>query len=211
MNQQLIYKRKLLKEDRNSLLKKFSLLKLEVKKLNNKYTYFMYKLLLKGYNIGKKLNRKYTYEDLEDDFDIEHHLVIRIMSLTKANEKTWKLIKRNKISLDKVSYILRRHRAKKQDEIIAIAIKNNLTLKNIYKLFMEGSREEVMLARTNLAIENGFNESYTAWRSLNDAILRMRRCLLIKINKLPKKKQPIILNDLKKLKKQIGGKIEGYL
>ena len=211
MKQISIYEKKVLKkEDRNNLLKKFSLLKLKIKKLNDKYTWFIYKLLLDAYRIGKKLNHRYTYKDLEEDFDIEHYLVTRIMALTKANEKTWKLIKNNKISLDKVSYILRRHRAKRQNEIIPIAIKNNLTLKQIYKLFREGTPEEVMLARTNLAIENNFHESYTAWRSLNNAILRIRKCLLIKIDKLPKKKQPLIIKDLKKLNKELEKKIGNY-
>jgi len=189
--------------DKSKLEKKYAELQNQVENLKKKYTEELFKILNEAYRIGKIIHgNRFNYKQLARDFKLSVETVRRILSLRRANRRTWKLIKEGKIPIYKVTYVLTRRATYFQDELIDLIINKNLTVEDIVRL-RKGSLDEINDARQNKSIKEGYAQRLNAYRAIIHLIERMEKVLEIKPVDIPASKIYLLKNRLEGLNKKI--------
>ncbi|HUS49639.1 MAG TPA: hypothetical protein VMZ91_05710 [Candidatus Paceibacterota bacterium] len=190
--------------NKQQLLKAYNKLKLDLDKDRHSETLRKYKILSKAYKLGTQIYGKNSFSvmKLSLDFDIPYTTCKRILSLNKANNKTWKLINEGKITSFKVAQVLLKKNHFYQDEAIKLIIDENLSTYQIYSLKI-GSLEDIKKARLEISIKNGFARASTAYYSFNHTLERLEQLLVLDKKFLPKDKIPLLNKKLIKISKQM--------
>jgi len=197
-------------ENFEDLKKEFSKLKEEYYKVDTDETLKKWKILSKAYELGKSINgTTYSIFKLSEDFEIPYTTAKRILSLDKANRKTMALIKEKKISAFRVAQICMTKNHKHQDEIINMAVKDNLSTTQIKKLKID-KRGDIKKARLDAALEKGFSRRDVAYRSLRDTLNRLNRLLDMKKEELPESKIIELVNLMEEIKDKLQIKINEF-
>jgi len=166
-------------------------------------------LLSEAFKLGKQINPRFNLKKLSEDFLTPFTTARRILSLEKANKKTWELIHSNKISAFKACMILMQKGESNQDKYIQEAIDNNLSTYQIKKDLEVLPKSERDLFRLKSLIPNtpSFYNSLTNYSSrmliLTDMALKNKEKIIkcdCVIDKLIRIKQNIgeLLNEKKK-------------
>lgn len=191
--------------NKKELQKEYEELKLKYFKTDTDETLKKYYILSKAYELGKKLyGQQFSKNILALHFDIGLTTVKRILSLNNANERTWKFIKDGKISASRVTMILLRWDSLRQDEIIDIVLKDNLTTYQIKKLPIKG---DIKKEKLKIAVEQGFARQSVAFKSFKDTVTRLNKLLELEEDTFPPKKIPEIIEMLDELKINIERKL----
>ena len=190
--------------ERESLILAYNKLKEELDKERHSETLRKYKILSKAYNLGVQIYGRngFSVNRLSIDFDIPYTTVKRILALSKANKRTWKLIKDKKITSFKVAMCLMRKNSHYQDEIIDMVIKDNLSTYQIRSLRVKNLKD-IQKERLKVAVERGFVRSHTASSSFINTIERLEELLKLKKEDLPQSKIPFIVGKLRELQSKI--------
>jgi hypothetical protein len=168
-----------------------------------------WKVLSKAYQLGKKIHGvHYTVSNLSVDFDIPYTTAKRILSLDRANEKTWKLVKEGKISAFKVAQICLTKSHERQDEIVELVVKNKLSTYQIKKLKIYP--EDMKIAKLEKAMKDGFSRKDSAYRSLVNLSERLNKILELKAENFPEEKVAEIIKTLEDLNQKIYKKINEW-
>jgi hypothetical protein len=199
-------------------------------KVESDQTLKKYKILSKAYAIGKLLyEHKYSIPVLCKHFDLKFTTAKRILSLDRANERTWKLIKSGKLSAFKAAYILLTKDSKKQDEVIDYVLTHKLSVYKIKSrirtrktieekessnglLKMDDSEAKEylgigekfsILEKEKEAVDKGYYTKYKLWKSFSNKLERFNMMLDIKIDTIPEDKVDILVERLNELKQKI--------
>ena len=206
-----VKKKKIEEKKREELIKKYKELRQELEKEIHSATLNKFKILNEAFNVGREIyGKNYTVHNLCYDFEYPYTTCKRILSLRKANSKTWKLIKANKISSFKVAMILLQKNVTYQDELVDLVIKENLSTYDIKNL-KDGSLKEVNDNRLDIAIQKGFCRQTVAFESFSRYFGRVNSMMVVEINDFPKtklKKMKEILEETDKNIKEFKNKIE---
>lgn len=125
-------------KDKENLIKEYKNLKKEFIKVKHDQTLHKWKILSRAYKLGKQIQKeKYSINVLCKDFEVPRTTVKRILSLDKANDKTWEKINTEKISSFKAAQVLMSYDTLLQDKIIDKVIKNDLSTYQIKMIRME--------------------------------------------------------------------------
>jgi len=186
------------------LLKAYNKLKLDLDKDRHSETLRKYKILSKAYKLGVQIYGKNSFSimKLALDFDIPYTTCKRILSLDRANKKTWELINENKISSFKVAQILLKKHHYHQNEAIKLVIDENLSTYQIYSLKID-SLDNIKKERLRISIENGFARASTCYYSFNHTLERLEQLLILDKKFLPKDKIPLLNKKLVKIIKKM--------
>jgi len=186
------------------LLKAYNKLKLDLDKDRHSETLRKYKILSKAYKLGVQIYGKNSFSimKLALDFDFPYTTCKRILSLDRANKKTWKLINENKISSFKVAQILLKKHHYHQNEAIKLVIDENLSTYQIYSL-KTNSLDNIKKERLRISIENGFARASTCYWSFNHTLERLEQLLILDKKFLPKDKIPLLNKKLVKIIKKM--------
>ena len=186
------------------LLKAYNKLKLDLDKDRHSETLRKYKILSKAYKLGVQIYGKNSFSimKLALDFDFPYTTCKRILSLDRANKKTWKLINENKISSFKVAQILLKKHHYHQNEAIKLVIDENLSTYQIYSLKID-SLDNIKKERLRISIENGFARASTCYWSFNHTLERLEQLLILDKKFLPKDKIPLLNKKLVKIIKKM--------
>jgi len=187
----------------------FKKLKKQFFEIDTDETIKKWKILSRAYKLGKQMYSNYSVLKLSKDFDIPYTTAKRVLSLDKANEKTWNLINNNKISAFKVAQICMTKNNKYQDEIVKVVIRNNLSTNLIKKLRID-KRGDIKEARLTAALEKGFSRKDVAYRSLKDTLLRLNALLTIKKEELPESKIIGLINLMESVKDKLQERINEF-
>ena len=190
--------------NKQQLLKAYNKLKLDLDKDRHSETLRKYKILSKAYKLGIQIYGKNSFSvmKLALDFDIPYTTCKRILSLNKANNKTWKLINEGKITSFKVAQVLLKKNHFYQDEAIKLVIDENLSTYQIYSLKI-GSLDDIKKERLRISVENGFARASIAYYSFNHTLERLEQLLILDKKFLPKDKIPLLNKKLIKISKQM--------
>lgn len=196
-----------MKKDKEKLISEYTKLQIELKKVEESETLRKWKILSKAYKLGKEIyGPNFSIVTLSMHFEIPLTTTKRILSLDKANERTWKLINENKISVFKVTQILSTKNTDMQDELIDAVIKDNLSTYQIKKIKMYG--KNVNKARLKIAMDKGFARKDVAYKSLKTTIERMETLLDLDKKEIPENKIPELIESLDILKIKIEEKLQ---
>ena len=189
---------------KQQLLKAYNKLKLDLDKERHSETLRKYKILSKAYKLGIQIYGKNSFSimKLALDFDFPYTTCKRILSLDRANKKTWKLINENKISSFKVAQILLKKHHYHQNEAIKLVIDENLSTYQIYSL-KTNSLDNIKKERLRISIENGFARASTCYSSFNHTLERLEQLLILDKKFLPKDKIPLLNKKLVKIIKKM--------
>lgn len=176
--------------------------------IDNDETLKKWKILSSAYSIGKKIyGQGFSVMKLSQHFDIPYTTTKRVLSLDKANKRTWELIKDKKISAFKVAQICMSKNNKYQDQIIDLVIAENFSICKIKDIRITKNGLDVRTARLEKAIEDGYARQSSAFKAIKDTSKRMMRLLDIKTKDIPKVKIPEVIKILDELQLKIGNKI----
>jgi len=185
MRQRLKQKKKRTKEQ---LEKRYGQLRQQIEKNVEKHIRKQYHFLSEAYSIGKELHgRPFGYKDLANDFKMSFPSVVRLMSLKKANARTWRLIDDGKISVRMASLILHRASEVRQDTLIDTIINEGFTSTDIMNMTTK-SAEEFNEDKMNISIQKGYAQRQHAWRAINTALKRIDSVCLIHPENIPKER-----------------------
>ena len=190
--------------ERESLILAYNKLKEELDKERHSETLRKYKILSKAYNLGVQIYGRngFSVNRLSIDFDIPYTTVKRILALSKANKRTWQLIKDKKITSFKVAMCLMRKNSHYQDEIIDMVIKDNLSTYQIRSLRVKNLKD-IQKERLKVAVERGFVRNHVACSSFIHTIERLEELLKLRKEDLPKSKIKVVIKRLRELKLKI--------
>lgn len=185
-------------------------LKAKYQELRNQYKRFVdvevlakYKILSEAYKVGKKLyGNRFGIRTLAVDFDVSITSTRLLLTLDRANSKTWELIETGKISPHKVALIIRQKGSAYQDEVIDIVIKGNLGNEDIKKIKVESQRKMKESFKSVLH-DKGYTEKKQAYRLFKQAIRRMNHFLTMDKKHFPKTSLRLIDSELIHLQNQI--------
>lgn len=195
------------KDSKEKLKESYELLKKKFYSIDDSETLKKYQILSKAYKLGKEINgSNFSVATLSMNFDIPYTTCKRVLSLDKANKKTWKLINSKKISVFKVAQVLMTKNTRLQDEIIERVIKESLSTYQIKKIKMFGGKDD-KLVRLEAAVQEGFTRNDSTYRSLINHINKMRLLLMVDKSKLPADKIPKLIEELESLNVKITMKI----
>lgn len=187
-------------------LKKVEELKGKYEKIDTDETLKKYKILSKVYELGKKYyGTLYSQVTLSIEMDLPYTTVKRILSLRHANKNTWKLINDGKLSTFKAAMICMQVNKEKQDDVVKLVLKDNLSTYQIKKIRVYD--EDPKMEKLQKAIESGFERKNAAHESIINLIHRLEKMLDINIDNF--KKTELIL-ALKHLDKKIKAKFEEW-
>lgn len=162
-----------------------------------------WKVLSNAYKLGKRIwGTKFTRQRLAYDMDLPYTTTLRCLSLDKANRKTWRLIRANKISAFKVAQICQSKSKTFQDEIVDVVIKDNLSTYQIKTLKINNIKD-VSKEKIRLAIEKGFSRKSSAAHSFELWIKKGKLLLLMKKSAMSDVKLESIKEELRGLNKRI--------
>ena len=135
---QLVYnqrvEKKIKEESYEQEKKEFERLKQAFFRTDTDETIAKYKILQRAYELGKKIHKTYSVQQLSIDFDVPYTTTKRVLSLERANERTWELINNGKITAFKVAQICMAINKTYQDEVVKMVIKDNLSTYDIKQL-----------------------------------------------------------------------------
>ena len=191
------------KRDKNLLA--YNKLKEEYSKVLHDETLKKFYILNKALDIGYKIygKSKFSMDRLATEFDIPYTTVYRILSLRRANEITWKLIKSRKLSSFKATQILLTKNNRLQNQIVKAVINDNLSTTDIAEYSKVTTLQEFKKIRLDRAIDKGFARKDTAYLSFIHYISQMSKMLDLKKDNLPEDKIPEIAMKLIILKNKI--------
>lgn len=193
---------------KQKLLVAYNKLKAQMDSQRNSETLKKFYILKKAYSLGIKIygRNHFSIVRLALDFEIPITTVKRVLSLSKANKRTWKLIKSKKISSFKVAMALLKKDTTYQDEIVDLIIKDKLSTYQINSLNIR-KLSDIKKERLRISIDNGFARASTAYLSLKSTLDRLEELLQLDLKYLPAKKFPELKMKLEKLNQDI----ENYL
>jgi len=196
------------KDPKKDLVEEYKKLQKEFIKTDDDETIKKWKILSKAYKIGKEIyGGDFSIVKLSQHFDTPYTTVKRVLSLDRANERTWSLIKKGEISAFKVAQICMNKSIKYQDQIVDLVIAENLSTYQIKDLRIKENGLDVNTVRLEKAVQQGFTRKATAYKSYADTIKRMIRLLDIKKKDLPEKHISDIIGMLDELQNKINKKI----
>ena len=205
MKQKLIQKQKERSEEKKDKLKKIQNRLQELKKEFHEQQSINlireFEILNEYYQLVKSIAGRYSIEKLAREFEIGWGRCKRIMSLTKANKRTWKLIEQGKVEPYKVSYVLERHGKQEQDEIINDAIKYNLSARTLERIRSTNLKEYKEQLKEKI-LEEGYTVKSNAHRQFSQTLSRMNMFLLMDIDKFPKSKLSEMYKKIERLNKK---------
>ena len=188
---------------KDALKKKYFKSKEQLDIIRSNETLAKYKILSVAYELGKKIwGKSFTRQRLAYDMELPMTTTLRCLSLDKANSKTWKLIRADKISVFKVAMALQSKSITYQDEIVNMIINDNLSTYQIKSLKVNNLKD-VNKERHRLATESGYSRQSSAAENFQRWIERGKLFLLMKRNALTKTKYAQIKEELKELNKRI--------
>ena len=195
--------------DKEKLIQEYKKLKEDMDNERNSETLRKFKILNAAFDLGKKIHGAYFNQfRLAKDFEISHNTVKRILSLRRANEKTWEKINSGKITSFKAAMVLMQKNNHLQDKLIDFVIEEKLSTYRIEKLKEINSLEDIKANRLQLAVEEGFAREDVAYISFSTTIRRLQELLLLKPKYLPEKKIPELKDKLEKSMKMIDSYIK---
>lgn len=166
-------------------------------------TLVKWKILSNAYKIGKKIwKTKFTKQRLAYDMDISMTTVLRCLALDRANKKSLRLLKANKISAFKLAMICQLKSITYQDEIVDLVIKDNLSTYKIKSLKID-KLSDINKERHRLAVEIGYSRQSSAAENFQRWINRGKLFLILKEKALSKTKYIEIKEELKDLNRRI--------
>ena len=176
----------------------------EIDAIRSDMTLLKWEVLSKANKLGKDIwGKKFTILKLSKDMGIPFTTVQRCLALDRATAKSWELIKRKKISSFKVAMVCQLKSHKLQDEIIAVAIKDNLSTCQLKK-FRPKNIQDINTWRHESAVKKGYSRQESAYRNLNTWIQRGFIFLLMPISAIGPKYKEEILDKLVKLHSKLG-------
>lgn len=189
----------------NKLILAYNKLKKEFDKVLHDETLNKYIILSKAYKLGIKIHGRNSFSiiKLSEDFDIPTTTCKRIMSLDRANKRTWEFIKQKKISSFKVAQICLTKNLTFQDEIVDAVIEDNISTYKISKYRKARSLNDVKSIRLKNAIEKKFARSSTLYTSFIHYIKQLSKFLNMNTINLPKEKVSLLITDLTNLNIEI--------
>ena len=194
--------------DKQYLKEKYWKTKEELDSIRSDMTLLKWEILSRAYKLGKEIwGNRFTVQKLAKDMQLPYTTTKRCLSLDKATEKSWDLLKEGKISAFKLAQICMSKNATFQDEIVEAVIEDNIPTHKI-KSFKARSIKDVNKWRHERAVEKGYARQDTAHRALNLWIQRGQRMLLLPWSSLPKAKHAQVLKDLKSLQRAIDKFVE---
>lgn len=194
---------------KNKQLKAYDKLKKNFNVVNDNETIAKWKILSKAYKLGKDIyGQHFTIVKLSYDFQIPYATAKRVLSLDRANKRTWELINSGEISAFKVAQICMNKSIKFQDQIVDIVIEQNLSTYQIRDLRIKEGGLDVKTVRLEKAVQQGFTRKETAFKSLKDTVKRMIRLLDIPADGFSDKKIPEIIKMLEELQFKTNKKIQ---
>jgi hypothetical protein len=191
-----------------SLVEEYKQLQKEFIKIDNDETIKKWKILSKAYNIGKEIyGQDFSVLKLSQHFDIPYTTTKRVLSLDRANERTWKLIKDKKISAFKVAQICMTKNIKYQDQIVDLVIGENFSTTEIKNIRITENGLNVKTARLDKAIKEGYSKKSSAVKAIKETSTRMMKLLDLNKDDLLESQIPEIIEILDILQTKIGKKI----
>jgi hypothetical protein len=188
----------------NTLILAYNKLKEEYSKILHDETLKKYYILSKAFDLGHKIyGKSYSEVRLGLDFDIPQTTIHRILSLRRANKKTWKLIKSGKLSSFKATQILLTKNNRLQDQIVRAVINDKLSTSDISEYNKVTSLQEFKKIRLNEAVEKGFAKKSTAYISFAHYVYQLGKMLNLKKEDLPEDKLISIKYSLIDIKEKI--------
>jgi len=195
-------------QNKDKLILAYNKLKEELNTQRDSETLKKYEILNKAYKLGKKIyGNTYSISKLSLDFELPFTTTKRILSLTKANNKTWELIKSGKMSAFKAAMILCSKHLTYQDEVMQMVIKNNLSTYDIKNIKIK-NYDDVKREKLRIAVERGFSREDSAFHAFINTINRLNELLNLNEDFLTKNKRDTIRKELSKLNKRIETYIE---
>lgn len=196
------------KDPKKLLVEEYKKLQKEFIKIDDDETTKKWKILSKAYKLGKDIyGQDFSVVKLSLHFDIPYTTCKRVLSLDKANERTWEMIKNGEISAFKVAQICMSKNIKYQDQIVDLVIANNLSTVDIKKLKITENGLDVKTARLENAVKKGYSRQSSAFKGIKDTTLRMIRLLDIKKKDIPESKITEVIGMLDELQIKINKKI----
>ena len=187
------------KQEYESLLKKY-------RDFKNRTTLRLYEFLSVGYKMGKQIygskGIRYTYKKLADDFEMSDRTLKRILSLDRANKRTWRLIKEGKISANNVTYIIRQFGREGQDEIVDATIKYNLTTEDIHNYNFDDI-QKLKYGKSRITIDKGYSQVSHAYRKVHNAIDQFSLVFLMDMEDFSDNKKTEMIDLLTKVNKRL--------
>lgn len=162
-----------------------------------------WKILSSAYKLGKKIwGARFTKQRLAFDMDVPQTTVLRCLALNRANKKSLRLLKANKISAFKLAMICQLKSITYHDEIVDLVIKDNLSTYKIKSLKIN-KLSDINKERHRLAVEIGYSRQSSAAENFQRWINRGKLFLILKEKALSKTKYIEIKKELKDLNKRI--------
>lgn len=194
------------KKEENKLKIRYNDLKKKLGSIEEQETLAKYRILSEAAKIGRKIYGGYfSIARLAIDFDIPVSTAKRVLSLEKASKYAWNMIESKKIGAHKVAQILMSIKKEKQDEIIKLAIKDNLSTYQIKKIRLY--KDDVKKLRLEAAISKGFARRWNEINAFIASITRLDSFLKLNTSEYPAEKKAEVQVKLTNLK----NKIEEYL
>jgi len=197
---------------KRSLVEEYKQLQKEYLKIDDDETIKKWKVLSKAYKVGKEIyGHDFSVLKLSQHFDIPYTTTKRVLSLDKANERTWKLIKSKKISAFKVAQICMSKDVKYQDKLIDLVIGENFSTTEIKGIRITKNGLDVKTARLNKAVNEGYSRKSSAYKSLKDTTERMIKLLDQDKENFPESKISEMIEFLDELQIKIKKVIENLI
>ena len=192
-----------MKTKKEELTKQYFNSKKKLETLRDNITLKRWEILSEEYKTGKKVWGKcFTRERLAYDMDIPMTTVLRCLSLDRANNRSWELVKQKKISVFKLAMICHSKNRAFQDEIVDMTIEENLSTYQITTIRAKDF-EDINKERHRLACEKGYSRKDSAYTNFSNWTERGKLFLLMDKNYLPENKLGEVKTKLTKLKDDI--------
>ncbi len=194
--------------EEEELKEKYFKSKEELDIIRSDMTLLKWEVLSKAYKLGKKIwPKQFTIRQLAKDMELPYTTVKRCLSLDKANENSWLLLKDGKITAFKLAQICMTKNSIFQDEIVEAVIEDNISTCDI-KPFKARGIKDVNKWRHEQAIKSNYARKSAAHMAFDNWMDRGQRMLLLPMDSLPKNKHKSILKKLGVLKRNMERYIE---
>ena len=189
---------------KENLILIYKKLKEDLDKERHSETLNKFLILNRAYDLGIKIygRNSFSIMKLSLDFEMPYTTTKRILSLRKANKRTWKLINEEKITSFKASMILLKKSITFQDEIIDLVIKDNLSTFQIRSLNIKDLKD-IQKERLRVAVERGFGRASTCYYSFSSTLDRLEQLFLLNDTDLPKHRLPELRTKLIRLDRNL--------
>lgn len=189
-------------KQKESFKLRYNKLKHRLDALHGNETILKFKILNEAFKVGQQIyGRYFSIAKLSIDMEVPYTTVKRVMSLGKASPYAWRMIRTSKIGAHKVAQILMSISREKQDDIIRLAIKDNLSTHQIKKIRLYDG--DVKKFKLQTAIEKGFAGKWNATHAIVSTAERLYKLLDIDVSSYPVDKKVQIEVALKNVKNKI--------